>query len=109
MAKAGRPKGSGNRPLKRLLADRIEAKYGSDFSPVLAMIDDALKLKALSDAPEAEPKDHTTSIEAMDKVARYITPTLKATEHSTGDSGGLVISVNRKRYDGSSANKEKES
>ena len=104
----GRPKGSGNRPLKRLLADRIEAKYGS-FSPVLAMIDDALKLKALSDAPEAEAKDHTTSIEAMDKVARYITPTLKAVEHSTGDSGGLVISVNRKRYDGSSANEEKES
>jgi hypothetical protein len=102
MARAGRPKGSGNKPLKRLLADRIEAKYGSDFSPVLAMIDDALKLKALSDAPEAEAKDHTTSIEAMDKVARYVTPTLKATEISTGD-GAITVTRQVKRYD-SSAN-----
>ena len=97
MAKAGRPKGSGNKPLKRLLADRIEAKYG-DFNPVLSMLDDALKLKALSDAPEAEAKDHTTSIEAMDKVARYITPTLKATEISTGD-GAITVTRQVKRYD----------
>ena len=103
MAKAGRPKGSGNKPLKRLLADRIEAKYG-DFNPVLSMLDDALKLKALSDAPEAEAKDHTTSIEAMDKVARYITPTLKATEVTTGDNG-LTVSIQRKKYDGSASDK----
>ena len=100
MAKAGRPRGSGNKPLRRLLADRIEDKYGSSFSPVLAMIDDALKLKALSDAPEAEAKDHTISIEAMDKVARYITPTLKATEISTGD-GGITVKRYVKKYDGS--------
>ena len=93
----GRPKGSGNKPLKRLLADRIEAKYG-DFNPVLSMLDDALKLKALSDAPEAEAKDHTISIEAMDKVARYITPTLKATEISTGD-GAITVTRQVKRYD----------
>ena len=99
MAKAGRPKGSGNKPLKRLLADRIEAKYG-DFNPVLSMLDDALKLKALSDAPEAGSKDHTISIEAMDKVARYVTPVLKATELSAGDSG-LTVSIQRKKYDGS--------
>jgi len=104
MAKAGRPKGSGNKPLSRLLADRIEQKY-KDFNPVLSMLDDAMKLKALSDAPEAEPKDHTTSLEAMEKVARFLTPVLKAVEHT----GSTELTVKRqiKRYDGKKSSKEK--
>ncbi len=44
MAKPGRPKGSGNKPLKRLLAERLSEKY-PDFDRVIEMIEVSIKIK----------------------------------------------------------------
>jgi len=96
----GRPRGSGNKPLKRLLADRIEKKYGKEFNPVLSMIDSSLKLQEIAEQ-SGEAADYKASVDAMEKVSNFLVPKLRAVEHSTGDEG-LVISVNRKRYDGGS-------
>ncbi len=96
----GRPRGSGNKPLKRLLADRIEKKYGKEFNPVLSMIDSSLKLQEIAEQ-SGEAADYKASVDAMEKVSNFLVPKLRAVEHSTPDEG-LVISVNRKRYDGGS-------
>ena len=40
------------------------------------------------------------SIHAWGKIAEFVTPKLKATEVTTGDSG-LTVSIQRKKYDGS--------
>ena len=94
----GRPSGSGNKPLKRLLADRIEKKYGKEFNPVLSMIDSSLKLQEIAEQ-SGEAADYKASVDAMEKVSNFLVPKRRAVEHSTGEEG-LVISVNRKRYDG---------
>ena len=104
----GRPKGSGNKPLKRLLADQLAKKWGAEWSPVLELAETAMKLKAIAEQ-SGETADYRAAGDLFDKTSAFLVPKLKATEISTGDSGGLVISVNRKRYDGSSANEEKES
>ena len=48
MGKAGRPKGSGNKPLKRLLADQLAKKYGAEWSPVMELAETAMKLKEIT-------------------------------------------------------------
>ena len=92
-----RPKGTGNKPMKRLLAERLSEKY-PDFDPILSMIESSLEIQRQAQLSN-EIADHRAAIEALDRTAKYIQPTLKATEISTG--AGLTISVNRKRYDGS--------
>jgi hypothetical protein len=104
----GRPKGSGNKPLKRLLADQLAKKWGAEWSPVMELAETAMKLKEIAEQ-SGETADYRAAGDLFDKTSAFLVPKLKATEISTGDSGGLVISVNRKRYDGSSANEEKES
>lgn len=100
MAKAGRPKGMGNKPLKRLLADRINEKYGDEFNPVIEAIDASLKIKDIAEST-GDLADYKAAVESFDRVAKYIQPTLKATELTTG---GLTVSIQRKRYDGSQSN-----
>jgi hypothetical protein len=95
-----RPKGTGNKPMKRLLAERLSEKY-PDFDPILSMIESSLEIQRQAQVSN-EIADHRAAIEALDRTAKYIQPTLKATEISTG--AGLTISVNRKRYDGSQSN-----
>ena len=98
MAKVGRPKGSGNKPLKRLLAERLSEKY-PDFDPVIEMIEGSIKIKQIAEGT-GELADYKAAVESFDRVSKYIQPTLKATELTT--DGGLTVSVNRKRFDGSS-------
>ena len=92
-----RPTGSGNVPLKRLLAERLQAKY-PEFDPIMSMIESSIEIQRQANI-SGDIADHRAAIEALDRTAKYIQPTLKATEIST--DGGLTISVNRKRYDGS--------
>jgi hypothetical protein len=101
MAKAGRPKGMGNKPLKRLLADRINEKYGDEFNPVIEAIEASLKIKDIAEST-GDLADYKAAVESFDRVAKYIQPTLKATELTT--DGGLTVSVQRKRFDGSQSN-----
>ena len=98
MATIGRPKGSGNKPLKRLLAERLAEKY-PDFDPVMEMIEGSLQIKSIAEST-GDLSDYKAAVESFDRVTKYIQPTLKAVEHS-GDQG-LTVSVQRKRYDGQS-------
>jgi len=98
MATLGRPKGSGNKPLKRLLAERLAERY-PDFDPVMEMIEGSLQIKQIAEST-GDLSDYKAAVESFDRVTKYIQPTLKAVEHS-GDQG-LTVSVQRKRYDGQS-------
>ena len=92
---------------KAFLLNRLQDMYGKDFDPVMKMAEQASTLDQLA-LEEPSVTNQKESIHAWGKIAEFVTPKLKATEISTGDNS-LVISVNRKRYDGSSANEEKES
>ena len=98
MASRGRPTGSGNKPLKRLLAERLAERY-PDFDPVMEMIEGSLQIKSIAEST-GDLSDYKAAVESFDRVTKYIQPTLKAVEHS-GDQG-LTVSVQRKRYDGQS-------
>jgi len=98
MASRGRPPGSGNKPLKRLLAERLAERY-PDFDPVMEMIEGSLQIKSIAEST-GDLSDYKAAVESFDRVTKYIQPTLKAVEHS-GDQG-LTVSVQRKRYDGQS-------
>ena len=99
MATMGRPKGSGNKPLKRLLAERLAEKY-PDFDPVMEMIEGSLQIKSIAES-SGELADYKAAVESFDRVTKYIQPSLKAIEVQSNNA--LTISVQRKRYDGSAA------
>jgi hypothetical protein len=99
MATIGRPKGSGNKPLKRLLAERLAERY-PDFDPVMEMIEGSLQIKSIAES-SGELADYKAAVESFDRVTKYIQPSLKAIEVQTDNA--LTISVQRKRYDGSTA------
>ncbi len=101
----GRPKGSGNRPFKRVLADHMAKKFGAQWNPVVEMANGAIKLQEIAEQ-SGETADYKASVEAMEKVSNFLVPKLRAIEHSTGDQDGLVISVNRKRFDGGTNDKD---
>jgi hypothetical protein len=96
MAKRGRPKGSGNRPLKRLLHERLAEKY-PDYDPILDLVDSCIKIKQIAETT-GELSDYKSAVDSTEKLAQYLQPRLKSVEN-TGDSK-LVVSLQRKRYDG---------
>ena len=98
MAKRGRPKGSGNRPLKRLLHERLAEKY-PDYDPILDLVDSCIKIKGIAEST-GELSDYKAAVDSTEKLAQYLQPRLKSVEN-TGDSK-LVVSLQRKRYDGCS-------
>ena len=98
MAKRGRPKGSGNRPLKRLLHDRLAEKY-PDYDPILDLVDSCIKIKQIAETT-GELSDYKSAVDSTEKLAQYLQPRLKSVEQ-TGDSK-LVVRLQRKRYDGCS-------
>ena len=79
--------------------NRLKDMYGKDFDPVMKMAEQAATLDqlALEDPSVTNQKE---SIHAWGKIAEFVTPKLKATEVTTGDSG-LTVSIQRKKYDGS--------
>jgi len=94
-----RPKGALGKN-KAFLLNRLKAMYGKDFDPVMKMAQQAVTLDELAQN-DPSVTNQKESIVAWGKIAEFVTPKLKATEVSTPDEG-LVISVNRKRYDGGS-------
>ena len=100
MATIGRPPGSGNKPLKRLLAERLAEKY-PDFDPVMEMIEGSLQIKQIAES-SGDLSDYKAAVESFDRVTKYIQPSLKAVSVQTDNA--LTISVQRKRYDGSQSN-----
>jgi len=69
-----RPKGSRNKPKRRLL-QIIQESY-PDYHPVIEMV-------KIANDPEAEIKQR---FDANKEVAKYVEPALKAIEHSGGDT-----------------------
>jgi len=88
---------------KAFLLNRLKDMYGKDFDPVMKMAEQAATLDqlALEDPSVTNQKE---SIHAWGKIAEFVTPKLKATEVTTGDSG-LTVSIQRKKYDGSASDK----
>lgn len=98
-----RPKGALGKN-KTFLLNRLKAMYGKDFDPVMKMAQQAVTLDELAQN-EPSVTNQKESIVAWGKIAEFVTPKLKAIEHSTGNDD-LVISVNRKRFDGASTDKD---
>lgn len=73
-----RPKGSRNRPKRRLL-QLLQESY-PDYHPVLEMA------KTAND----DSVDANTRFQANKEVAKYVEPALKATE-ITGEDGGPIV------------------
>lgn len=96
MGKRGRPKGSGNKPLKRLLHERLAEKF-PDYDPILDLVDSCIKIKGIAEST-GELSDYKAAVDSTEKLAQYLQPRLKSVEN-TGDSK-LVVSLQRKRYDG---------
>jgi hypothetical protein len=84
---------------KKFLLSRLQDMYGDNFHPIIRMAERANDLDALA-VNEPDAVNLKASIDAWDKIANYTEPKLKAVEVSTGDEG-LLVSVNKKRYDGS--------
>jgi len=88
----GRPTGAANKNKQALLA-ALRAKYGEGFDPVMKMAEHAMNLSEASELTE-DPNDHKMALDGWDKVAVYVTPKLKAIEHSGGeDEDGLPQSI----------------
>ena len=98
-----RPKGALGKN-KAFLLNRLKAMYGKDFDPVMKMAQQAVTLDELAQN-DPSVTNQKESIVAWGKIAEFVTPKLKAIEHSTGNDD-LVISVNRKRFDGASTDKD---
>ena len=94
MASRGRPKGSGNKPLKRVLAERLAEKY-PDYDPVMELVEATIKIKAIADST-GDIADYKSLVDSLEKTSRFIQPTLKSVEVQTN---ALNVSVQRKRYD----------
>ena len=98
----GRPKGSKNKP-QRALQQAIEARlkriYGKEWDVILELADSAVSIQQIA-KQTGEVSDLRESVQALNTLAKYLVPTLKATEITTGDDG-LVVSIQRKKYDGS--------
>ena len=97
----GRPLGSKNQPkraLQQAIEDRLKRVYGKDFNVLMELADQCVKIRDTADST-GEIADRRESVQALNTLAKYLVPTLKATEITTGDDG-LVVSVQRKRYDG---------
>ncbi len=93
-----RPKGALGKN-KAFLLNRLQSMYGKDFDPVMKMAEQAATLDQLA-LEEPSVTNQKESIHAWGKIAEFVTPKLKATEITTGDSG-LTVSIQRKKYDGS--------
>ena len=97
MAKRGRPLGSTNKPYRRVLDEYLQRKYKGEFNPVINAIESALKIQEIAETT-GDIADYKASVDAFDRVSKYIQPTLKAVEMS-GDAG-VTVSLQRKRFDG---------
>ena len=85
---------------KAFLLNRLQSIYGKSFDPILRA---AAMASTLDELAKEEPSvaNQRDSIASWLKIAEFTTPKLKSIEHTTNDSGGLTVSIQRKKYDGS--------
>ena len=67
---------------KQFLLNRLQDMYGDDFDPVMKMAENAHKMQQLVDMAEDKFTARKNCVDAWDKIAVYVTPKLKAVEHS---------------------------
>ena len=91
---------------KAFLLNRLQAMYGKAFDPVMKMAEQAVTLDQLA-LEEPSVTNQKESIHAWGKIAEFVTPKLKAIEHSSG-AGQLTVSIQRKKYDGSGNDQDDE-
>jgi hypothetical protein len=94
-----RPKGALGKN-KAFLLNRLQAMYGKSFDPVMRMAEQAVTLDQLA-LEDPSVMNQRESIHAWGKIAEFVTPKLKATEISGPEGSGLTVSIQRKKYDGS--------
>ena len=82
---------------------KLQEMMGKDFNPVIEMVKQAVKLDELV---EQEPSiiNCEKSIHSWSRVAEYLTPKLRSQDVSIKDE--LTVSINKKRYDGSTENND---
>lgn len=83
----GRPIGSVSNPTTNRLMARLEKDY-PDFHPVLSMVEGAMAMHAWAKEDRAMWPE---AIAACDRVAKYLVPTLKATEVTVKEPTRLII------------------
>jgi hypothetical protein len=93
----GRPLGSGNKPDKRVLADYMAKKFGATWNPVVEMTSACIKLQEIAEQ-SGEAADYKVSVEALERVSRFLVPTLRSTDVTVDNQ--VTVSRQVKRYDG---------
>lgn len=82
--------GSPNRN-KQALIKLLQQQYPG-YQPVLKMARHAMEMSRIADeAIEPDIDLHATAVSAHDKVAKYVTPALKAVEHRAEDGGDVQL------------------
>lgn len=80
---------------KQFLLKRLQDMYGDDFDPIIRAAESAAAMQKAAKELDAEDPEKRISayrecVTAWDKVANYVTPKLKAVEH-TGEEGGPIL------------------
>ena len=68
--------------------------YGKDFDPIIKAAENAVRMQDMADASKDDDSDEEFNqrkecVSAWDKIAKYVTPQLKAIE-VTGEDGGAI-------------------
>jgi hypothetical protein len=90
-----RPKGSMNKTMQQNLLVSLRERFGEAYHPVEQMAELAEKLVQLAVDPTKEPDQFAikSAIDALDKVAAYTAPKLKAMEVDVTSSDGSLSQV----------------
>tara|TARA_B110000285_G_scaffold126754_1_gene142892 strand:- start:24 stop:347 length:324 start_codon:yes stop_codon:yes gene_type:complete len=97
MANRGRPKGSGNKPLSRVLSERLSERF-PDYDPVMELVAATIRIKDIA-TESNDIQDYKSLVDSLEKASRFIQPQLKSIEVQTDSS--LTVKVMKKRFDGS--------
>jgi len=76
---------------KGALKRKLKEKFGADFDVVMQMAVNADKLESIADSDPNDTAARKNALDGWDKVASYVEPKLKATEHSGGVDVRTVV------------------
>ena len=82
---------------KKFLHARLKEMYGEHFNPILRAAEADNQLHELAQET-GTAADLSRSVDAWVRVGEFVEPRLKATTIEA--DGGLTVSIQRKRYDG---------
>ena len=81
---------------KRFLLNRLQDMYGKEFHPIIKMAENAMILHRRASKTNSMD-DLSRSIDALDRIAKYTEPKLKAVDCNREE--GRVVNVIVKRFD----------